>query len=89
MWIGIILLTSAYRYVTKDCRNSTTDLHYKGDINTTISGHACKYWNATQYPTEKQNYCRTPSGDTNNDAGPWCYTSNGWDRCNVPICGGK
>ena len=29
--------------------------------------------------------------DTNNDGGPWCYTdevSSGWERYNVPVCGG-
>ena len=68
---------------TKDCRNSTGDLHYKGHINTTISG----YWkDIGHYNTEEKNYCRTPRGDADNAGGPWCYLSGGrWERCNVPV----
>ena len=75
----------------KDCRNSTTDLNYKGHINATRNGHTCKYWkDSTRYSTEEKNYCRTPPGDPDNDGGPWCYISRfEWDSCNVPICGGK
>jgi hypothetical protein len=68
---------------------SLTDLYYKGHINTTRNGKTCKYWNTTKYSKEEQNYCRTPPGDPNNAVGPWCYTSNGWDRCNVSVCEGK
>ena len=73
----------------EDCRTSTTDLQYNGHINTTRKGYACKYWkDVTVYRTEEQNYCRTPPSDPDNAGGPWCYTSNRWDRCNVPVCGG-
>ena len=74
----------------KDCRSSIKDLNYKGHINTTRNGHTCRYWkDGTKYRTEENNYCRTPSGAGNNAEGPWCFTSNGWDRCNVAVCGGK
>ena len=76
---------------TKDCRNSITDLHYKGNISTTRNGHTCGYWkDALKYRTEDKNYCRTPLTDQDSPGGPWCYLSaGGWDRCNVPVCGGK
>ena len=40
---------------------------------------------------EEQNYCRTPSGDRDNDGGPWCYTVRPirWERCNIPVCPGE
>ena len=80
---------SALLYI-EDCRSSTTDLHYKGCINTTRNGHTCKYWkNAPNYSGEDQNYCRTPAYDRDNAGGPWCYISTGWERCNIPVCGGK
>ena len=83
---------SALLYI-EDCRRSLTDLHYKGHINTTISGHTCRYWKDVQYySTEEQNYCRTPANEADNDGGPWCYISGGekkWDRCSIPVCGGK
>lgn len=45
---------------------------------------------AIHFQDQEHNYCRTPPGDTDNDGGPWCYTAtSSWDRCNVPVCGGK
>ena len=82
-----------YLLETEDCRKSSTDLGYKGHIYTTRNGHTCNYWkDGTRYRTEDENYCRTPNGDNDNAGGPWCYTSGetiGWDRCNIPVCGGK
>ena len=75
---------------TEDCRSSETDPRYKGHISTTRNGHKCKDWKYASYHRgEEHNYCRTPGGDTDNAGGPWCYISNGWERCNVPVCGGK
>ena len=82
-----------YLFYTEDCRKSTTDLKYKGHISNTRNGHRCKYWKAARrYQGEDENYCRTPGEDTDNNGGPWCYTSDesrGWDRCSIPVCGGK
>ena len=49
------------------------------------------HWkDAGNYHSEEENYCRTPPGDQDNAKGPWCYTtSNGWERCNVPVCKSK
>ena len=77
---------------TENCIKSTTDRNYKGYINTTKRGYICSYWNTTKYHNEEQNYCRTPSGDPDNDGGPWCYVSDHivyWDRCNIPVCPGE
>ncbi|XP_063405709.1 delta-like protein B [Mytilus trossulus] len=42
------------------------------------------------YQTETSNYCRTPENDNDNAGGPWCYVNEtrGWNRCNIPVCGG-
>ena len=40
------------------------------------------------YRTEEHNYCRTPLGDPDNAGGPWCFISNVWDRCSIPVCRG-
>ncbi|XP_052097093.1 receptor-type tyrosine-protein phosphatase S-like [Mytilus californianus] len=73
-----------------DCRNSTQDRGYHGQIDITRRGHNCMYWkSATKYTSEDQNYCRTPEGDSDNAGGPWCYTGltdPRWDRCNIPVC---
>ncbi|XP_052097034.1 receptor-type tyrosine-protein phosphatase T-like isoform X7 [Mytilus californianus] len=74
-----------------DCRNSTSDHNYDGQINITRNGHTCIHWNkAVNYQSQHENYCRTPAGDAYNDTGPWCYfdTKGGRDSCNVPICDG-
>ncbi|XP_063419769.1 receptor-type tyrosine-protein phosphatase kappa-like [Mytilus trossulus] len=72
-----------------DCRNSSSDSNYDGEINITRNGHTCIYWNkAINYGSQQENYCRTPSRDSYNVNGPWCYvdTKGGRDSCNVPIC---
>ena len=46
--------------------------------------------NIGKSPEDTKSY--TPGEDTDNGGGPWCYTSDesrGWDRCNIPVCGGK
>lgn len=72
-----------------ECRNSTIDLKYNGSIHTTRNGNTCKLWSASAfYQNLTENYCRTPPGDRDNPGGPWCYINVGWERCNVPVCGG-
>ena len=58
----------------------------------TKHGYACRYWkDFGSYPKEEKNYCRTPSGDNDNDGGPWCYIYGRirWERCNIPVCPGE
>lgn len=79
--------------LTIDCRNSTTDNSYNGKTSVTRTGKECIPWSesASTHTTQEENYCRTPTGHSNNVDGPWCYINNtlGWETCNVPVCGGK
>lgn len=50
------------------------------------------FWrNASAHTTQEENYCRTPTGDSYNVDGPWCYIDKSGSRetCNVPVCGGE
>ncbi|CAG2220213.1 unnamed protein product [Mytilus edulis] len=62
-----------------DCRNSTNDFDYNGNISITRRGHTCR----------NNQYCRAPSNDLGSAGGPWCFTGLRnplWDYCNVPVC---
>ncbi|VDH93325.1 Hypothetical predicted protein [Mytilus galloprovincialis] len=62
-----------------DCRNSTNDFDYSGNISITRRGHNCS----------NNQYCRAPSNDPESARGPWCFTGLGnqqWGYCNVPVC---
>uniref|UniRef100_A0A0K0ELA5 receptor protein-tyrosine kinase n=1 Tax=Strongyloides stercoralis TaxID=6248 RepID=A0A0K0ELA5_STRER len=67
---------------------------YKGTINTSKSGRACRSWiqssspefNVIAYPELKlsKNYCRNPGGKR---TAPWCYVGNGEEElCSVSQC---
>lgn len=59
-------------------------------MDVTRNGKTCLRWReANIYQAETENYCRTPQNDRNNAGGPWCFVKDGWDSCNVPVCGSK
>ncbi|OHU85143.1 MULTISPECIES: hypothetical protein [Pseudoalteromonas] len=89
----------------RSARNVTEtylDIHgmdYRGNINRTINGHTCQYWDA-QYPQVHSyspqttpgkglgfhNYCRNPDSNVTNSNKPWCFTTTvgtRWEYCNV------
>ncbi|VDI21199.1 Hypothetical predicted protein [Mytilus galloprovincialis] len=65
-----------------DCRNSTNDFDYTGNIRITRLGDNC----------DNSQYCRAPSNNPDSAGGPWCYTDKQnqyWEYCNVPVCESK
>ncbi|KAK3523466.1 hypothetical protein QTP86_033597, partial [Hemibagrus guttatus] len=76
-------------------------VHYRGTVNTTLSGAPCLPWSsdlmynelsvdtvhdASQRGLGDHAFCRNPD----NDKKPWCYTMNNgvisWEYCDVPSC---
>ncbi|CAH1250875.1 PLG [Branchiostoma lanceolatum] len=71
--------------------------YYRGNTNVTRSGKNCQQWDensphvhsrtAHNYPHDdlRENFCRNPD----NEAEPWCYTSDPrtrWEVCGIPSC---
>ncbi|XP_046563462.1 uncharacterized protein LOC124272332 [Haliotis rubra] len=87
-----------------ECMLTKEGWDYKGRVNMTVSGLACRRWDsvssATAIPEEKfsagapENYCRSPEGSesvTGTVVRPWCYTTDSnvkWEYCPVGLCSG-
>ncbi|CBY06740.1 unnamed protein product [Oikopleura dioica] len=67
------------------------EITYNGDMSTTEMGYECAAWNdesvhSHEFKQDSHNFCRNP---TNDEDGPWCYTTDPevkWDRCPVAQC---
>ena len=58
---------------------------YAGNISTTRRGYTCKSWSGSSYPAiGEHKFCRQPSNYDHFTV--WCYGSNGFDYCDIPIC---
>ena len=82
-----------------ECKQTKLGSEYQGTRSTTTSGKTCQRWdqqtphipytvNAFPNPSEEENYCRNPDGESE---GPWCYTvdpATRWDYCGIPYCSG-
>lgn len=79
-----------------DCGSQTErQADYRGDINVTGSGQACRPWELQdEYTVElypdaglEGPYCRQPAGSARLAA--WCFvneTEMTWEYCDIPIC---
>ncbi|XP_078681224.1 uncharacterized protein LOC144916106 [Branchiostoma floridae x Branchiostoma belcheri] len=68
-------------------------VNYRGDeAKGPVAGVTCERWDSDAYYSETypwanlvDNKCRNPDGDPN---GPWCYTSIGFQICDIIPCNG-
>ncbi|KAI8513402.1 hypothetical protein Bbelb_100410 [Branchiostoma belcheri] len=68
-------------------------VNYRGDeAKGPVAGVTCERWDSDTYYSETypwanlvDNKCRNPDGDPN---GPWCYTSIGFQICDIIPCNG-
>ncbi|XP_034322078.2 uncharacterized protein [Magallana gigas] len=75
-----------------ECTYTLTGEEYTGTVSHTNTGIPCQRWDSqtphnhnSDHLFKDENYCR----NTDNSAGPWCYTMDPdirWELCDVPKC---
>ncbi|KAF6029777.1 PLG [Bugula neritina] len=82
----------------KTCKFLQDGRYYSGKAAIAASGKTCRSWSTNETFSaaafgntswsDLRNYCRGPliNGETNMPDGPWCFTTEGAQYCDVPFC---
>ncbi|XP_067931099.1 plasminogen-like [Watersipora subatra] len=83
---------------SKECKFMKEGQDYRGTLSVAVSNNTCKMWHLYSDITDAdfhgdsvrkmRNYCRAPvmNGTSDMTEGPWCYTVEGKEYCEVKDC---